>query len=130
MQVQWIGKNVDLALLSEQIEEFFKRKSFVIRRDKRADECRLLAIPPKHSPHDLHESISLKILGNPNDFVVEFGGSEQSHSRIMLGFLSTMIGGGGFLLRDLKSKEILEKLEKEFWAYMEHTVTQLIDSAK
>ena len=130
MRVQWIGKNVDLALLSERIEDFFTRKGFEIRRDKRADGYGVVAILPRRSPRDLPRSVPLRILGNSNDFVVEFAGAEQAHSRMLRGSLSALIGGGGLFLRDLKSKEVLEKLEREFWAYMEYTVAQLTDSAK
>jgi len=48
----------------------------------------------------------------------------------MLGFLTGIIGGGSIFLKNVKTLETLEKLEKEFWIYVEDLVAQLVDSAR
>jgi hypothetical protein len=44
--------------------------------------------------------------------------------------LTKSLGGGYFLLKGLKLQEELEKLEREFWIYVEDKVAQLAGSAQ
>lgn len=126
MQRQWVGKNIDLTSLSKCIENFFKDKGFKITKDGSAPEYTISA-KPQHS-FGILEHVIVKILGNANDFLIEFSTSEHSRSVVKVGFMTTMFGGGSLLLRGLKSQEALEKLEKQFWVYIEETVTHLINS--
>ena len=41
-----------------------------------------------------------------------------------------MFGGGYLVVRGLRAKEALEKLEREFWVYVEERVAQLAGSAE
>jgi len=127
MQKQWIEKSVDLALLSRHIEDFFKVRGFKTKRDELAGEHKILVIPTR--TQGIRENVHVKILGNPNDFVIELTAGERARSAIWLGYTTTMIGGGSLLLRGLKSREALEKLEKEFWAHSENAVARLANSA-
>lgn len=127
---QWVGKNVDLVLLDECIGNFFKQKGFKVRRDRSAREYTILAVPLPQRSSDLRIPITVKILGRSNDFVIELIAREKEDSSIRLGFLTTLIGGGGLLLRGLKSREALERLEKEFWVFAEDIVARLAGSAE
>lgn len=73
--------------------------------------------------------LTVKIIGDSNDFVVELLAGKRMRSSVRFGFLTTIFGGGNFLLQALKSQEALEKLEKEFWVYIEETITRLAGSA-
>jgi len=126
MQRLWVGRNIDLALLSERIENFFKDRGFKTTKDWSAHEYTVSA-KPQHGAGILGLVI-VKILGNSNDFSIEFSTSEHLRSAMKLGFITTMFGGGSLILRSLKSQEALEKLEKGFWIYMEEAITHLINS--
>jgi len=126
MQRRWVGKNIDLTLLSERIENFFKDKGFKTTKDWSALEYTISA-KPQHGVGILGLVI-VKILGNSNDFSIEFSTSEHWRSAMKLGFITTMFGGGSLILRSLKSQEALEKLEKDFWVYIEEAITHLINS--
>jgi len=126
MQRLWVGRNIDLALLSERIENFFKDKRFKTRKDWSAPEC-VISAKPRHGVGILGRVI-VRVLGNSNDFVIELSASDHSRSAVKLGFITSMFGGGSLVLRGLKSQEELEKLEKDFWIYMEEAVTHLINS--
>lgn len=128
MQERWVGKNVNLTLLSERIVNFFKDKGFKTAKDWSASEQKISAMP-QHGLGILGRVI-VRILGNANDFLIEFSISEHSDSAIKLGFITTMFGGGSLILRGLKSQETIKKLEKDFWIYTEETVTHLIDSTR
>jgi hypothetical protein len=122
---RWVGKNVDLKLLSEYARDFFKDKGVKIRVDESNSEYRI-ALGFQHAL-EKHENVDIRILGNPNDFVVEFYADRRARSAILLGYVTQLIGGGSLLLRGLKSLERLRKLEKQFWVYLENCVERLTD---
>lgn len=120
---QWSGKNVDLGLLIDSIGDFFAHKGFTTRKDLSPGEYTLLASPPAVS--DVREELTVKVLGDSKDLVVDFLQCEKSRSSILLGYITAMFGGGSFLLKGLKSREALERLEKEFWAYVQDAIVRL-----
>lgn len=124
MRKQWVGKNVDLALLSEHVENFLRGKSLKIKKDELTGTYTILGALRARAP-----SLVVRILGNPNDFLIEFVADERARASIRLGLISTIFGGGFLVLRGLRSQEALEKLENEFWVYIEEAIGNLIDSA-
>ncbi len=127
MQAQWVGKNVDLALLSQFVEDFFKSKGFKTAKDTSTEGYTVSGKPQRGG--DILGRVIVRILGSSNDFSIEFLTSKHTRSAIRSGFMTTMFGGGILLLRGLKSQEALEKLENDFWIYIEEEMTHLIDSA-
>jgi len=128
MQRQWTGQNVNLALLSECVEDFFKDRGFSTEKDESAGEYKILWAPPR--VRNIRDGMTVRIFGKPNDFVVEIIASERTRGSIRLGLLTKLFGGGYLVVRGLRAKEALEKLEREFWAYVEEKVVQLAGSAK
>jgi hypothetical protein len=128
MRKQWVEKNVDLALLSENIEDFFRGTGFRTKRDESVEEYKILVIPQR--AQKIRENVKVKILGNSNDFIIELSAGDRARRAIRFGYLTNMIGGGSLLLQGLKSREALERLEKEFWVYVEDAVGRLADSSK
>jgi len=126
MQRRWVGKNIDLALLGKRIENFFKDKGFKIAKDWPASEY-TFSVRPQHGVGILG-GVTVRIIGDSSDFLIDFSTSERSRSAVKLGFITTMFGGGSLILRGLKSQEALEKLEKDFWIYIEEAMTRLINS--
>jgi hypothetical protein len=51
--------------------------------------------------------------------------SEATRSSIRLGLLTSALGGGYFTLQGNRLRETLEKLENEFWVYIEDKVALL-----
>ena len=123
MRKQWTEKNVNLALLSRCAGDFFRDRGFRIKIDESAGEYRIL-LGFQRAPKR-HENVDIRILGDPNDFVIEFSADRRARSAILFGYMTTMIGGGSLLVRGLKSLERLEKLEKEFWMHIEHCVEHM-----
>jgi len=128
MQRRWTEKNVNLALLSECVEDFFKDRGFSTEKDELAGGYTIRWAPPR--VRNMRDAMTAKILGNPNDFVVEIVASERAWGSIRLGILTKMFGGGYLVLRSLRAKEALEKLEREFWAYVEEKAAHLAGSAE
>ena len=124
---RWVGKNIDLALLTRHIEDFFKRREFKTKINESMGNYKILFMP-QHA--NIYENAEVTISGDPNDFVIEFSAGKKARSSVMLGFLTRIIGGGSIFLKNVKTLETLEKLEKEFWIYVEDLVAQLVDSAR
>lgn len=120
MENQWVGKNIDLILLSELIEDFFRGKEFKIRKLKSADGCKILVFPQQARKKS--GMIEMTIRGDPNDFVISFTTMLGSSPFRKFGSILTLLGGGAFLLQSLKLQEALEKLEREFWMYMQEAI--------
>lgn len=123
-QKRWVEKNVNLNLLSENIESFFDGKEFETKKDKLAEGYKI-SIVPQHV-RNMKDDINIKILGHSDDFMVEFSTGELSSSSTMLGLSTVMFGGGIFVLRGLRLRKTLERLEKEFWVYVEETIADMV----
>lgn len=128
MQKQWVGKNVDLGLLSRCVEDFFEKKGFKTVKEESAGEYKI-SLVSRGSGDGLARGIYLRILGDPNDFVLELGIKGRADSLVKWELMATMLGAGRFLVRSLELQEVLEKLEREFWVYVEEVVTRLVGSA-
>lgn len=120
MQERWVGKNVDLALLGERVKNFLRAKGFRTTKSLSASEYTISGKPQQGV--SIIGRVTVRILGDPNDFSIEFSTSEHSRSAVKLGFITTIFGGGSLILRGLKSQEELEKLEKDFWARIEEAI--------
>jgi hypothetical protein len=127
MQRRWTGQNVDLNLLSDEVDDFFKNREFVTKKSESPGERKIL-LQPKYPTVKLEEPISVRIAGDPNDFTVDLRASELTTRPVRMGMLTKSLGGGYFLLRSLKLREELEKMEKEFWIFVEDKVAQLARS--
>lgn len=108
-----MGKNVDLKLLSEQVIGFFEKKYFKTKSNTLKTGFAIYAVTENND----EPGVVVRIHGSSNDFMVEFSASEPRGSK--LGLILSFLGGGGFLLRSLESQERLEKLEREFWAFLD-----------
>lgn len=107
------NRNVDLSLLSERIKHFFEFKGLKASIVKQSDGFLILV------RKSFSERINVRLRGNSDDLLIELATEEGSDALIMLGGLTTIFGGGSFFLRGIRSKELLEKLEGDFFKYIE-----------
>lgn len=118
----WIERNVDLRLLTEQINNFFKEKNFETLKEEIPNGYKIF-VPKGHA--------FVTIQGDPNNFAVKLekltGKRKRDFSPLM--FIEQMFLGGFLILKDLKSDEDWRKLEKDFWRYVENSVLRLTNTA-
>lgn len=129
MQKKLKGKNVDLALLTTRIGDFFKAGDFEAIKGETPTGYQIFA---EDSPHfKISGYASVTIEGTPDDFAVKLDlcKKERKHASPHSFLLEAMFFGGYFLKRKLKSEEAWLKLEKEFWRYVENVVLRLGSSA-
>ncbi len=68
MRDQWIGKNVDLALLSGCVENFFKVRDLKTLKEESAGKYEISVVVPRNVRHT-RGGIYIRIFGDPNNFV-------------------------------------------------------------
>jgi len=124
MEKQWLGQNIDLNQLSVYVEDFFKDKGFVTRRHESKEEYVITWAPQRVDgvSRSVYNAVKLKISGRPEDFVIDMVASEATRSSIRLGMLTSPLGGGYITLQSIRLRETLEKLENEFWIYIEEKI--------
>lgn len=127
MEDRWINKGVDLSVLINHLIQFFEKRKFVTSLESSEEEYHIIVAPTQH--HDILETIHIYIGGRPDDFKVRFDAGSLSRALVRRGILTTFLGGGILTLKGLKSQEALEKLEREFWNYLDRVIWSLANSA-
>jgi len=120
VQENWKGKNIDLHTMSERIALFFSDNAFSTTVSQKEDKTVIIAVPK--SFHGIDERIDVEVWGKSEDFSVRFVSGTHSRALVRYGRFASLITGGYFLLRGLKSQEEIEKLERKFWIYVDETV--------
>jgi hypothetical protein len=65
------------------------------------------------------------IRGTSDDFTIETGATEEEDRQVKIGLLTSIFGGGSLVLRNIKVREQMEKMEREFWSTIEETIRLL-----
>jgi len=112
----FFGRHTNFTLLSECIEDFFKSKNFRTSKIQIDEGCVIIA------EKSLHEKLYARVVGNSDEFSVELSTQKSSDTFIFLGNLMLLFGGGGLFLRGMKSKELLERVESDFWRCVEEAL--------
>jgi len=127
MEDQWVNKNVDLSVLNSRLVQFFEKRNFVTSQESSEWKYHIVAGPRRF--HDILEEIHVHVSGQPDNFRVRFDAGSHSSGLVRLGILTTIFGGGRLTLKGLKSQEALEKLEREFWIYLDRAIWSLANPA-
>ena len=128
MKNQWLKKSVDLTLLTERLRSFFNETDFKTTIEELQEGSLIQAV--SQIPN-LSLRTSVKIIGRPDDFSVEFSAGSERYSSLsmIVGYVTVMFGGGFLISREAKRREALDKLENAFWRYTQKGVADLVDSA-
>jgi len=116
---EWKKVKVDLALLADFVESFFKSKEFEVSRIKTERGYNLIV----RSKTERGRLIT-NIYKTSEGVAVSLGTRESTGIRILAPVL-TLFGGGSLFIREIESEELLQKLEQEFWKYIEEIMSSL-----
>ena len=128
MQRSWNGRNVDLALFTACISDFFKEKDFEVVNEEISTGYQILAEGPLYIK--LLGYLTVTIEGSPDDFAVKIDRRREKTHHMFSPLLLNMFGGGYLFLQKLKSDEAWIKLTREFWEHVENTVLHLTNTAE
>ena len=129
VQIQWVEKSVDLSMLVERIRPFFHDLDFETSFEKVQEGYVIQAVS---KIPNLQLRINVNVLGEPNDFTVEFlsGGKGGYFSpSTVVGYLTSIFGGGYLVRRGAERREALDRLESWFWRHVQMQVAELAGSA-
>jgi len=126
MQDRWTQKNVDLRLLCERIENFFRSRDLEISKRKLVNGYEI-SVTRKPVNNTSRKPV-VRIFGNSNDFTVDVSSNGHASISIAVGRITTLFGGGSFFLRGLKSRDAQEKMERELWIYLQKNIADLVNS--
>lgn len=120
----WTDKNVRLDSLVESVEHFLKMKGFTVSKRKqiRFGEQFLIVAIGKHEDGS-HVIIEGKILKKKNEVIIELSAGEGPVSKVDA--LANLFGAGYVTLRNVKSEEVLIRLEPEFYVYIDQAMINL-----
>lgn len=128
MDKRYTNRNVDLALLSQWVQRFFKKKEFRTIEEAKDATFRVVARPTY--VHEIVDTITVSISGSPDDFEVRFYIGARSEVLMKIGQLASLFGLGVLFLRGVRSEEAGERLERDFWAVIEEKIDRIANSAK
>jgi hypothetical protein len=127
---QWKDANIDLGELSKGVEQFFIQRQFEDTLEKTEKGYKIEAKTEKVFHAQL--KILVNIFGGPNDFTIEYTTSEQGkgffNRSMIFSYIAQALGGGAIFRGEVKLRDALEKIEKEFWSHVDKQVALLSNS--
>jgi|Deesub1362B_J571_1020462.scaffolds.fasta_scaffold01515_1 hypothetical protein len=118
MKYRWTGKKVDLTLLVHEVKRFFEERNFKVDLSYSNSSKKINVVIQDKGKF---RRVSVEISGIPEDFSVEFCGGERARSILKIGSLLALFGGP-ILLESYRTAEFYQKLENQFWNYLEKVV--------
>jgi len=115
----WDDKDVDPKLVLEQVDSYLKGKGFVTKSKEKNNQFTIFA--KGRTEDGSHVEISAKVFRNKNELFVELSAGEQNVLQKFDG-LTSLVLGGYVTLQKLKAEEVLEKLEPDFYRYIDQVV--------
>jgi len=123
---QWRHSNVNLESLNHSIEEFFTENHFKIETEKTNDVYKISAT-------GLHFKLTVRMLGNPDDFTVEFIPDQKATGfispKMVIAYIASLFGTGKLFLDEIEYQKEIAELEDKFWNYVDRQIDTLRDSA-
>ena len=76
------------------------------------------------------KTIEIVVEGDPENFSIETSFVTERLASLIPYYLYYLFGGGYFLVREIKTREMLRSLEKDFKTFIEYTVSKLTNTKK
>ena len=122
MEKRWQDHNVNLRLLAQMVKNYFVQRNLKIEETVLEDGYSVSVIIPQLRASGVMRVI---IRGRREDFTVETRATEDQDKAIRVGLMTSIFGGGSLVLRNIKVREQMEKMEREFWGTIEEMVRSL-----
>lgn len=125
---RYTGRTADLALLSQWVQRFFQKRDFRTTLETEDGAFRCIARPTY--VHEIVDTITVSISGSPEDFKVGFYIGARSEVLMKIGQLASLFGLGVLFLRGVRSEEAGDRLEKDFWVFIEEKIDFIANLSK
>jgi hypothetical protein len=125
VQKSCIGLNVSLSSLVKEIIQFFESKEFNnVTALETETGYQVIAGDSKH--YKIEKDVSVTIQGKANDFTISLTSNTEERRPSLPLILTSMFGGGYFLLKNFRSEEAMQKLERDF----RERISKMIEQAQ
>jgi hypothetical protein len=119
MEKEWKNLGVDLQRLAHTIEGHYSRRNMKVKTTALENGYLIRVIVTElRGPY----AMSITVHGTPDDFTIETRATEDQDKAVKLGLMTTILGGGSLVLRNIRAREQTEKMEQEFWSTIEETI--------
>jgi len=123
VQRNWKDMNVNLSNLVQEIIQFFESNEFNnVTALETETGYQVIAGDSKH--YKMENDVSATIEGKPDDFTVSLTSCKIEKKFALPLILTSMFGGGYFLLKNLRSEEAMQKLERDFTGKIDSMIAQ------
>ena len=123
MQRNWKDLNVNLSSLVQKIVEFLESKEFN-NVTALETETGYQVIAGDSKNYKMENDVSITIEGKPNDITINLASCKEEKRFELPLILTQMFGGGYFLLKNFRSEEAMQKLERDFRGKMDSMIEQ------
>jgi hypothetical protein len=124
MKYKWIRQNIDLDSLRKGIESFLEERGFKIRPASSTDPSKWGIFGVLRTPNSEIRRVVVTIDKTSDGFEVELMAGEGAKSTLKLSSLISFFGGGALLLKEFERAEFYQKLEGDFWKYVEKKIEE------
>jgi len=111
-----------LQRLAQTVKNYYLRRNLKVKETVLEDGYSIRIIPTRLPTSGV---MSVIIRGTPDDFVIETRATEDEDRAVKVGLMTSIFGGGSLVLRNIKAREQMEKMEREFWSTIEEMVRSL-----
>ena len=123
MQRNWRDMNVNLSKLVQKIIQFFELNEFSNVTALQTEKgYQVIAGDSKR--YKMESDVSVTIEGKPDDFTINLTSLKVEKKSSLPLILTQMFGGGYFLLKNFRSEETLQKLDRDFTLKISSIVEQ------
>jgi hypothetical protein len=123
VQRNWKDLNVNLSNLVQKVIQFFESREFNdITGLKTETGYEVIAGDSRH--YKMENNVSVTIEGKPEDFTISLTSCKEEKRPTLPLILTSMFGGGYFLLKNFRSEEAMQKLERDLREKIDDMVTQ------
>jgi hypothetical protein len=122
METRWLKKNVDMNQVFNLAKKFFEDKGFEVTAYKESKNANKFLAKTKIGPP---LDVIVEIKGKPEDFTVFFKLKNIGSKVKYWGPYLSSVGLGILFRHELHVSELYEKLESDFWAFMEEKISSI-----
>ena len=117
MEYRFYDKKISAPKVVDLIRSFFEVKNFEVSVEKEKPENFLIIA--KNSVDNAIPKITVKVYFNGEFLSVNFLNSESLRSNLFLSSIFGVFGGNIFFLKQSKVKEKIDRLEEDFWKFID-----------
>lgn len=125
MRTEWLNKHIEPSRLCDPVKGFFKERDLSTKETVSKGKHRIEAFL---AGADSMPLAIVEIYGDQSRIVVDFspwGKNERTAQTMLVSSVLTLLGGGVLVRQGLRKKELMEKIENQFWDFLDSRVSEL-----